>query len=221
MLPVAQLYVRDVSLLRPPGQADLLQALWCPFEHPPEYKPPTALFWRSAAEVTDVLAAPPEPSEVEYDGYVPEPCVLAPEQITEYPHLLALSKESQQQLADWSTWQVAGVAVVDSYEIAPGEFYLNELSVAPGWKVGGWPPWGLTDPATRCCAACGAGMGPLLTIASNEWDASNYAWVPYEDQALAALDDAGVANPPRAQVSRGTICSSTSARSPPIIRTPT
>ncbi|MGW1892359.1 hypothetical protein ACWCP6_19215 [Streptomyces sp. NPDC002004] len=204
MLPVAQLYVRDVPLLRPPGQTDLLQVLWCPFEHPPEYKPPTALFWRSAAEVTDILTAPPEPYEVQYDdSYLPEPCVLAPEQITEYPNLLALSKELQQQLADWSTWQAAGVAVDDSYEIAPEEFYLDELSVAPGWKVGGWPRWGLTDPVARFCTDCGAEMGPLLTMASNEWDDSYRGWVPYEDQALAALRDRDVSNPPGVQISRG------------------
>ncbi|ARF53224.1 hypothetical protein [Streptomyces gilvosporeus] len=46
-------------------------------------------------------------------------------------------------------------------------------------------------------------MAPLLTIASNEWDAGNGGWAPYEDQALGALDDAGVANPPGVQASRG------------------
>ena len=203
LLPVAQLYVRDVPLLRPPGRADLLQVLWCPFEHPPEYKPPTALFWRTTADVTDVLAAPPEPSKVQYDGYVPEPCVLAPEQVTEYPHFLELSKELQQQLADRSTWQAASVAVDNSYAMALEEFYIDELSVAPGWKVGGWPPWGLTDPVGRFCVACGAAMSPLLTIASNEWDAGNRGWAPHQDQALAALDDVSVANPPKVQVSRG------------------
>ncbi|MFI6421832.1 hypothetical protein ACIBG6_31030 [Streptomyces sp. NPDC050842] len=35
MLPVSQLYLRDVPLLRPPGQADLLQVLWCPYEYEP------------------------------------------------------------------------------------------------------------------------------------------------------------------------------------------
>jgi hypothetical protein len=33
MLPVAQLYVRDVPGLRPPAGADLVQVLWCPFDH--------------------------------------------------------------------------------------------------------------------------------------------------------------------------------------------
>ncbi|WP_280468215.1 hypothetical protein [Nocardia cyriacigeorgica] len=203
LLPVAQLYVRDVPLLRPPGRADLLQVLWCPFEHPPEYKPPTELFWRTAAEVTHVLATPPAPSEVEY-GYMPEPCVLAPEQITEYPDFLELSEQLRQQLADRSTWQAAGAVVDDSYAMAWEEFYINELSIAPGWKVGGWPRWGLTDPIARFCVDCGAAMSPLLTIASNEWDASTASsWAPHEDRAIAALGHASVANPPKVQVSRG------------------
>ncbi|MFI9206080.1 hypothetical protein [Streptomyces sp. NPDC053048] len=203
MVPVAQLYVRDVPLLRPPGQADLLQVLWCPFEHEPDYKPPTVMFWRSATEVTDILAAPPEPSAVEYDGYIPRPCVLAPEQITEYPNPMDLSKELQQQLRDWSNWQAAGSVVDSSWAPYPDSFYDSHLSVAPGWKVGGWPPWGLTDPIARFCAACGAGMVPLLTIASNEWDSSNGGWAPHEDQHLAALPRADVANPPEVQVSKG------------------
>ncbi|MET9960484.1 hypothetical protein ABZ128_15795 [Streptomyces sp. NPDC006326] len=203
MLPVAQLYVRDIPLLRPPGQADVLQVLWCPFEHEPDYKPPTALFWRSAAEVTDVLVEPPEPIEEEYDGYRPEPCVLWPEQITEYPHLMDLSKELQQQLGDWSNWQAAGAAVDSSWAPYPDSYYGSELSVAPGWKVGGWPRWGLTDPIARFCTACGVGMVPLLTIASSEWDSSNTGWVPQEDHELTSLDDADVANPPQVQVSRG------------------
>nr|CAJ89509.1 hypothetical protein SAML0523 [Streptomyces ambofaciens ATCC 23877] len=35
MLPVAQLYVRDVPDLSPPEGKDLLQVLWCPFDHLP------------------------------------------------------------------------------------------------------------------------------------------------------------------------------------------
>ncbi|MFD3681162.1 hypothetical protein [Streptomyces sp. NPDC058613] len=203
MLPVVQLYVRDVPLLQPPGQADLLQVLWCPFEHEPDYKPPTALFWRSAAHVTDVLATPPGPSAVEYDEYVPEPCVLAPEQVTEYPHHMELSEELQQKLGDWSRWQAAGAGVDSSYAPCPKSFYTDELSVAPGWKVAGCPPWGLTDPVARLCTICCAKMKPLLTIASYEWDGSNHGWVPYEDQALAAVARSGVANSPRVQISKG------------------
>ncbi|MFF7656699.1 hypothetical protein ACFZCY_44015 [Streptomyces sp. NPDC007983] len=187
MLPVAQLYVRDIPLLRPPGQteADLLQVLWCPFDHPSH--PRTALFWRSAAVVTDVLDTPPEPPAVQFPGYVPEPCLLAPEEVTEYPNFLELSKELQQQLGDWSRWQAAGAAVDSSYAVAPEEFYMDKLSIAPGWKVGGWTRWGLTDPMPRICPACGTEMDPLLTIATTEWNAATEDWAPDGDQARAAL----------------------------------
>lgn len=45
--------------------------------------------------------------------------------------------------------QAAGVALDSSYEVAPEEFYIEELSLAPGWKAGGWIRWGLTDPVPR------------------------------------------------------------------------
>ncbi|MEU6304994.1 hypothetical protein [Streptomyces chartreusis] len=186
MLPVAQLYRQDIPLLRPPGQADLLQILWCPYDHDPDYKPKTALFWRSAAEVGDILNAPPEPYEADYPGYVPEPCVLAPEAITEYPNSLDLSPELQLTLGDWSRWQAAGADVDDSYADYPREFYSIHLANAPGWKVGGWPPWGRTDPYRRYCAVCEAKMVPLLTIASWEWDGGEgRSWAPQEDQGAA------------------------------------
>ncbi len=185
MLSVAQLHVRDIPLPRPPGRADLLQVLWCPFDHPPEPRPRTALFWRSAAAVTDVLTTPPEPSVVQFNGYVPKPSLLAPEQTTEYPHPLELTRELREQVQDWSTWQAAGAAPDSSYETAPEEFYGNVLSIAPGWKAGGWTRWGLTDPVPRICPACDTGMNPLLTIASTEWDDSTRSWIPYEEQAHA------------------------------------
>ncbi|MDG9683083.1 hypothetical protein QC334_10085 [Streptomyces sp. DH18] len=43
--------------LHTPQGADLLQVLWCPFDH--QAMPRTALFWRSAATVTDILTTPP------------------------------------------------------------------------------------------------------------------------------------------------------------------
>ncbi|WP_217244943.1 hypothetical protein [Streptomyces sp. AC602_WCS936] len=187
MLPVAQLYLRDIPSLRPPGQveADLLQVLWCPFDHPEH--PRTALFWRSAATVTDVLEAPPEPPAVEFPGYLPQPCLLSPEEVTEYPGFPELGKELQEQLADWDRWQAAGAAVDASYAVAPDSFYTNKLSVSPGWKVGGWSRWGLTDPVPRTCSACGAGLEPLLTIASTEWNSGTESWAPEGDGARDPL----------------------------------
>ena len=185
MLPVAQLYVRDIPLLRPPGQADLLQVLWCPFDHDPDPYPRTNLFWRTAVEVTGILSTAPKPAVVQFEGYVPERCLLHPEQITEYPDLMDLGEDLQALLEQWSTWQTAGAAPDSYYEPAPQEFYGLELSTAPGWKVGGWPSWGVTDPVLVSCPACGTRMVPLLTIASNEWDAATENWIPIEDEAHA------------------------------------
>jgi hypothetical protein len=75
--------------------------------------------------------------------------------------------------------------VDSSYADCPEEFYDGDLADAPGWKVGGWPPWGRTDPYRRYCAVCDAQMVPLLTIASFEWDSGTRGWAPYEDQAAA------------------------------------
>ncbi|WP_443060996.1 hypothetical protein [Streptomyces sp. NBC_00464] len=196
LLPVAQLYVRDVPMLCPPEQAeaDLLQVLWCPFDHLAH--PETALFWRSAATVTDILDTPPEPPAIQFPGYLPEPCLLAPEQITEYPNIMELGKGLQQQLEDWRRWQEVGAVLGSSDTPYPldssdrpyskdfyNEFYTGRLSVAPGWKVGGWTRWDLTDPRPRLCPSCGTEMDPLLTIASEEWDSNYPDWIPYEDRA--------------------------------------
>ncbi|MFI8007904.1 hypothetical protein [Streptomyces sp. NPDC086010] len=177
MLPVAQLYLRDVPDLHAPEGADLLQVLWCPFDHP--IMPRTALFWRSAAAVTDILATPPEPPAIQFDEYLPEPCLLNPEQVTEYPDHLELSKELQERLGNWSVWQAADTGVDSAYASYPQEFYDGELAGAPGWKVGGWPRWGATDATPRPCPSCGRDMDALLTIATFEgYDDSS--WLPHE-----------------------------------------
>ncbi|MFE7584614.1 hypothetical protein ACFU5Y_23980 [Streptomyces gardneri] len=180
MLPVAQLYARDVPDLRTPGGADLLQVLWCPFDHP--IMPKTALFWRAAATVTDILATPPEPPAMQFVDYLPEPCLLHPEQVTDYPDHLEVSKELQEQLGDWGVWQAAGVELDSDSVSWPEEFYDSELAGAPGWKVGGWPRWGATDPAPRLCPACGSDMDALLTIATFEGDEDS-SWLPHEEPA--------------------------------------
>ncbi|MFG2000402.1 hypothetical protein ACGFNU_14735 [Spirillospora sp. NPDC048911] len=182
MLPVAQLYARDVPDLPVPAGMDLLQVLWCPFDHDVAM-PKTAVFWRSAESVAEVLDAPPEPAEVESDNYVPNPCIVAPEQVTEYPHELDLSGELRELIADWDLWREAGVDLGDA---EPRQFYVGELATAPGWKVGGWPTWGFTDPVPQSCPACGARMNPLLTIDSFEWDGDSRGWIPYQDQAEVA-----------------------------------
>ncbi|MEU2264387.1 hypothetical protein ABZ557_29875 [Streptomyces sp. NPDC019645] len=180
MVPVAQLYARDVPLPSAPPEADLLQVLWCPFDHA-EAHPRTALLWRSAATVTDVLDSPPEPPVVQEGWYLPEPCLLAPEQVTEYPGPLELSKELRQELDDVSRWEAAGAAWDSTGAETPQEFYFRNLCHAPGWKTGGWTRWGLTDPMPLPCPECGTGTTPLLTIASSEWNSGSKSWAPEEE----------------------------------------
>ncbi|MCX5262292.1 hypothetical protein OOK27_50665 [Streptomyces canus] len=97
----------------------------------------TTLFWRSAAEVVDLFATPPEPYEVNYEGYLPEPCVLAPEAIIEYPASLGLSPQMRLMVEDWGRWQAADADVDSSYADCPRDFYDLHLADSPGWKVGG------------------------------------------------------------------------------------
>ncbi|MGW6204823.1 hypothetical protein ACWF9B_14455 [Streptomyces sp. NPDC055089] len=180
MLPVAQLYARDIPFPCPPD-ADLLQVLWCPFDHEMPH-PRTALFWRSSAGVTDILEAPPEPPVVQSARYLPEPCLFSPEQVTDYPNPSELSEELQDQLDDMSRWETIDPARYNTYADDPGELYLNNLSTAPGWKTGGWTRWSPTDPIDRPCPECGISAVPLLTIASSEWDGGSESWIPEEER---------------------------------------
>ncbi|MDX3458055.1 hypothetical protein PV396_39995 [Streptomyces sp. ME02-8801-2C] len=182
LLPVAQLYGRDSLFPRPSG-TDLLQVLWCPFDHEEYAHPRTALFWRDSATVTDVLDAPPEPPIVQLDYYLPEPCLLSPEPVTEFPHPRDLEDEVRDQLADVSRWETIDPARYTPYSTDLGELYLGTLSTAPGWKTGGWTSWDVTDPDDRPCAKCGTETVPLLTIASSEWDAISKSWIPEENPA--------------------------------------
>ncbi|MFJ9551659.1 hypothetical protein [Streptomyces erythrochromogenes] len=89
LVPVAQLYARDVPDLPFPEGTDLLQVLWCPFIDIVDQSGSEAvqLHWRRAADVAEAegLAAAPEPAYVGTYELVLVPCVLHPEQVLEYP----------------------------------------------------------------------------------------------------------------------------------------
>ena len=84
MYPVLQLYRRDVPWFLGPDDADLLQVLWCPLTHAPEYLPRVVLRWR-AADVADPVDTGLLLPELVEDCYTPNPCVLDPEAIIDYP----------------------------------------------------------------------------------------------------------------------------------------
>ncbi|MEU8341183.1 hypothetical protein AB0C74_05775 [Spirillospora sp. NPDC048832] len=181
MLAVAQLYAKDVPDLAAPDQADVLQVLWCPRDHDPLDAPQPVLRWRRASDVADVLAERPEPEIMEY-GYLPEPCVLHPERVVEYPDARTLPAGLREGIREW--------------EEASGHRY-SALAVAAGWKAGGHASRGDSSPEPTACD-CGADLEPLLTAASAEWDETGY-WRPAEDA------DTGGGFPPRADPTRVSI----------------
>ncbi|MFF7450509.1 MULTISPECIES: hypothetical protein [unclassified Streptomyces] len=169
LIPVAQLYARDIPELPRPDGTDLLQLLWCPFAHE-DHVPRTELRWRASAEVTAPAAAP-EPSVVGRDRFLPEPCVLHPEPVTEFPAPHELPEDLADRVEDWAE--------------SEGAVYQYDLAVAPGCKVGGHAPWSSTDPFPMACPECGAAVRPLLTIDGYEYDGGSRSWRPYEDTGPA------------------------------------
>lgn len=169
LLPVAQLYARDVPGLPTPDGADLLQILWCPFMDHEDDMPAIRVRWRRADEVTAGLSPAPEPSVIELEDYWPAPCVLHPEQVTDYPDLNQLP--------------AAVGARVHAWQEETGHHY-TEFAVAPGWKTGGWGVVSSDEPdcadPPRC--ACGAVTEPLFTVGPGEWNGNNRGgWRPVED----------------------------------------
>lgn len=199
MIGLAQLYRRDVpDLPAGPGDCDLLQVFWCPFKAhgPGRFALELHLRWRRSWEVGEALTAPPQPLVVGFDGFAPEPCVLHPEQVITYPFagLLpeplcarldaweeALDKEALELEEEALAEEAARSADRDATE-PPG--YQYDLSIPPGWRVGGFASWHATDPYPMECLTCTTPMHLLLTIDSSEWDGGSGSWKPLEDQNL-------------------------------------
>lgn len=65
-------------------------------------------------------------------------------------------------------------------------YYQYDLSIPPGWRVGGLASWRATDPHSVDCQTCRRPMHLLLTIDSSEWDGGSGSWKPLEDRDLPA-----------------------------------
>lgn len=162
MVPVAQIFARDVPGPWWPAGFDLLQILWCPTNHwePPrgqaDGSPVIELRWRRAADVRDVLTAPPQPVRYDSDDcYTLTPCAITIEPLVDFPFFDELPKELQPRLA----------AV--SKQIHPGG---DVITCLVGWKVGGWPTWHVTYPHSYLvpCTVCGTATPLVFTIASDD-----------------------------------------------------
>jgi hypothetical protein len=174
MVPVAQLYASDVPGLPCPDGTDLLHVLWCPFDHDPDYLPRTELRWHTAADVTTPLEQPPQPSVIGSGNYLPEPCVLHPEPVTEFPAPHELPEDLAERI---NAWEEQNEDEEDDADVC----YQYDLSVAPGNKVGGHAPWSFSDPFPMACPECGSDVRPLLTVDGVEWDGGSGSWRPLQD----------------------------------------
>ncbi|KPC60277.1 hypothetical protein [Streptomyces chattanoogensis] len=186
MLGVAQLYRRDIAdLPAGPDGCDLLQVFWCPFDRhrPTGYSMSLQLIWRRSWEVTEALTAPPQPPVIGSDGYVAEPCVLHPEQVGTYPFAGLLPDDLRDRIYAWEEAEEACAEEDDDAPVPP--CYQYDLSIPPGWRVGGFASWHLTDPAPMDCRTCATPMELLLTIDSSEWDGGSKSWMPQEEDREA------------------------------------
>ncbi|GAB3836850.1 hypothetical protein GCM10029963_77980 [Micromonospora andamanensis] len=191
LVAVAQLYRRDVPDFAGPDGTDLLQVLWCPLDHPEEgYNPRVRLYWRRSADVSRPVVAAGEPPVVN-DSYLPTPCVVYPEQIREYQYGGLLPEELDAQI---TAWEEESEGECDDED---GINYQFDLSLAPGWKVGGFANWSLTDPHPVDCPECGTAMTLLFTADSSEWHGSGGSWRPLEEPAQAS------SNPTEVCIGRG------------------
>ncbi|WP_419995877.1 hypothetical protein [Streptomyces boninensis] len=178
MLPVAQFFTKDIPGLEAPPGADLVQVLWCPFDgHGRQGTVSVHVEWRDSSRCGEVLTTPPLPEVVGFDGYVPEPCVIAAEQVAEYEYVELLDSDLQERIEEWE------MGLEEEAEEDDEEFlsYESDLSIAPGWKVGGFAKWNVSGPGEVTCS-CGSQMKLLLTIATYEWEGGVSSWTPVEDR---------------------------------------
>lgn len=223
LLAVAQLFARDVPDLTGPEGCDLLQVLWCPFEvHGPDRTIDVVLKWRCSRDVDEVLAVIPEPVVVGRAECVPNTCVLHPERVVEHEYEGLLDEDLQEAIETWEAgdeeedddaFDSSAPSSFDTYEEYEAAMaaaradeddevtYRGDLSIAPGWKVGGFASWHLTDPAHIACGVCGAPMPPLLTVAVSEWDGASESWIPLEDRD--SVPDNRISDPTGVYLGRG------------------
>ncbi|MFF3559636.1 hypothetical protein ACFYXS_06305 [Streptomyces sp. NPDC002574] len=160
MVPVAQIYARDVPGPWWPSGVDLLQLVWCPNEHwdapaqQADVSPVVEIRWRRAADVATLIGTLPAPLR-HYDyGYLPNPCTVTPEPLVDFPYREELPEELRpglQQLVE---------------DTSPGGG--DVITRVAGWKVGGWPTWHLAHPLALRCDACGTRMVLLFTVAGDD-----------------------------------------------------
>ncbi|MFG2329811.1 hypothetical protein ACGFMM_09295 [Streptomyces sp. NPDC048604] len=162
MVPVVQVFKNDAPGPWWPEGADVFQLLWCPNVHldPPapheDAGPVVEVRWRRAADVGDVLVVPPAPvrQEDEEFGLSPRACTLTPVPLVDFPSTYELPDEL--------------VPEVERLIRNTGGDSKDVITRVGGFKLGGWPSWGITDPFECRCDTCGSVMPLLFTVASHD-----------------------------------------------------
>ncbi|MDG5801860.1 DUF1963 domain-containing protein [Streptomyces ossamyceticus] len=159
MVPVVQLFSRDVPELSFPEGMDVLQLVWCPLIHPRDQACAALpkLYWRSEADVltTGMLQDVPAPQEGEYEEeFMPSPCTVSPTPVVEYPNW-DLPQELRQTLQPR----------IEELEERFGMEYTL-LACALQNKVGGYPAW--NQPPDWPVCERGHRMEHLLSVTPEE-----------------------------------------------------
>ncbi|QRX89471.1 hypothetical protein [Streptomyces noursei] len=169
MVPVVQLYARDVPGLVFPAGTDLLQILWCPLIHEDDASAANPrLTWRSTA-LTAARAAvgePPRPHTAD-EEFLPRPCTVSPTPAVEYPN--------------WDLPEGLGELLGQRFEDLKEKQGYDYFDVATTQqsKVGGYPGW-TQSPNWPDCTGCGTRMEHLLSITATE--PSTGRWLPLDDR---------------------------------------
>ncbi|MBB4790071.1 DUF1963 domain-containing protein [Streptomyces nodosus] len=178
MVPIVQVHQADAPGVPFPEGTDLLQVLWCPYAHGEYCYPLPQVHWRDSGAIKDILPTP-EPVEALPKDWYPDPCVVHPEQVTEYPSR-DLSRDTHDALH----------ARFEELKATTGLYYSYHLAEAPGIKLGGYPGW-TQEPCWPDCEACGDRMEHLLTVASEEFDGESWrTWLPVEDRTDSGWTEA-------------------------------
>ncbi|HEY1179393.1 MAG TPA: hypothetical protein VGF17_24825, partial [Phytomonospora sp.] len=100
-------------------------------------------------------------------AYLPAPCTVAPEQVTEYEYGHLLPPALLARIEAWEAGEVT---------------YTWGRSITTGWKVGGFASWTLSDPTDMVCD-CGEPLRLLLKVEGGEWD-GDHLWVPDDSESF-------------------------------------
>ncbi|MFC7303856.1 hypothetical protein ACFQVC_06460 [Streptomyces monticola] len=169
MVPVVQLYARDVPRLVFPEGKDVLQLVWCPLLHPedPAGAALPRLYWRTEAEVdaVEVLRDVPESGEDECDeDLMPRPCTVCPTPAVDYP-----KRDLPREL------ELALGPRLREIENRFGCHYSDVASALQN-KVGGYPAWAKAPNWPHCSR--GHRMEHLLSITG---EPRSGRWLPLDE----------------------------------------